>query len=570
MLTFMNKKVFSYSSAISLFVISCVIIACGDAKKPPEKEIVVSPEELHTKVTELIRGSIDYAVANDGKIDDSVRLTLLAPLKQVYEAGQYGSSWNAGQKWTAASDSMLGLVRSAQFYGLFPEDYHSATLEAIYTKLVADTSDKTDKKDAVLWAKADLLLTDAFMHIVKDVKLGRLPQDSVSLRKDSVLADDFYVQKLQGLLKRQESLASIIGSLEPQHAGYKALKEGVKAFLDSADYQRVYTRVPSPKDPGFTTALETRMREGGYLTDSLPPDSLQLATAIKKFQQQTGITDDGKAGEGTVRMLNFTDKDRFVSLAINMDRYKMLPEQMPERYIWVNLPGFYMKLLNKDSLEIVSKVICGKPITRTPLLNSSISNLVTYPQWTIPNSIIVKEILPALKKNTGYLAKKGYSLINSRGDEVSADSIDWSKYSKGIPFNVVQGSGDENALGILKFNFPNKYAVYLHDTNQRYLFAKTVRALSHGCVRVQQWEELAYNIVRYDNESEQYIDTPSPKEDSMSVWLQRKEKHSIGVKNRLPVFIRYFTADAKEGKVVFYDDIYGEDKYVRAKYFAGK
>ncbi|MCG2615578.1 L,D-transpeptidase family protein [Terrimonas sp. NA20] len=566
----MNKKVFSYSSVITLFVISCVVAACGEAKKPPEKEIVVSPEELHTKVTELIRSSIDYAVANDGRIDDSIKLELLAPLKQVYESTQFATSWNAGQQWQPVSDSMLELVRSAQFYGLFPEDYHSATLEAIYTKLVADTSDKTDKKDAVLWAKADLLLTDAFMHMVKDVKLGRLPQDSVSLRKDSVLVDEFYIQKLQSLLKQQESLASIIASLEPQHAGYKALKAGAKAFLDSADYQKVYTRVPSPKDPGFTAALEARMREGGYLTDSLPPDSLQMASAIKKFQLHTGITDDGKAGEGTVRMLNFTDKDRFVSLAINMDRYKMLPEQMPERYIWVNLPGFYMKLLNKDSLEITSKVICGKPITRTPLLNSSISNLVTYPQWTIPNSIIVKEILPALKKNTGYLAKKGYSLINSRGDEVSADSVDWSKYSKGIPFNVVQGSGDENALGILKFNFPNKYAVYLHDTNQRYLFARTGRALSHGCVRVQQWEELAYNIVRYDNDSDQYIDTPSPKEDSMSAWLQRKEKHSIGVKNRLPVFIRYFTADAKDGKVVFYDDIYGEDKYVRAKYFAGK
>ncbi|MBO9659111.1 MAG: L,D-transpeptidase family protein, partial [Chitinophagaceae bacterium] len=518
----------------------------------------------------LIRGSIDYAVANDGKIDDSVKLALLAPLKKVYEPAQYASSWNPGQQWKPVSDSMLGIVRSAQYYGLFPEDYHSAALEAIYTKLVADTSDKTDKKDAVLWAKADLLLTDAFMHMVKDVKLGRLPQDSVSLRKDSVLFDEFYIQKLQGVLKQRESFSAMFASLEPQHQGYKELKAGIRAFLDSADYQKVYTKVPSPKDPGFTAALEARMREGGFLTDSLPPDSLQMANAIKRFQLHTGITDDGKAGEGTVRMLNFTDKDRFVSLAINMDRYKMLPEQMPERYIWVNLPGFYMKLLNKDSLEILSKVICGKPVTRTPLLNSSISNLVTYPQWTIPNSIIVKEILPALKKNTGYLAKKGYSLINSRGDEVSADSVDWSRYSKGIPFNVVQGSGDENALGILKFNFPNKYAVYLHDTNQRYLFAKTMRALSHGCVRVQQWEELAYNIVRYDNDSDEYIDIPSPKEDSMSSWLQRKEKHSIGVKNRLPVFIRYFTADGKDGKVVFYDDIYGEDKYVRAKYFAGK
>jgi murein L,D-transpeptidase YcbB/YkuD len=204
------------------------------------------------------------------------------------------------------------------------------------------------------------------------------------------------------------------------------------------------------------------------------------------------------------------------------------------------------------------------------LLTSSISTLVTYPQWTIPNSIIVKEILPGLKRDTAYLAKKGYSLINSHGDEVNPDSVDWSKYSKGIPYKVVQGSGDENALGILKFSFPNKYAVYLHDTNQRYLFARTVRSLSHGCVRVQEWEKLAYNIVRYDNDEGEYSDIPSAEEDSMSTWLVRKEKHFINVKNRLPVFIRYFTADGKDGKVAFYDDIYGEDKYIRTRYFPGK
>jgi len=565
----MNKKVFSYSFVSPILVLLCMLIACREAKKPPEKEIVVKPEELNNKVTELIRGSIDYAVANDSRIDDSLKLAFLTPLKQVYEASGYSAEWNAGQQWKPVSDSMIGLVREAQLYGLFPEDYHGPALEEIYAKLVTDTSG-SNKKDAVLWAKADVLLTDAFMHIIKDVKLGRLPQDSVTLREDSSLTDDFYAQKLNGVLKQQESISSLIASLEPQHEGYRQLKAGIKTFLDSADRSVVYTPVPNPRDPGFAAALEARMREANYLTDSIIPDSLQMAAAIKRFQQHAGISDDGKAGEGTVRMLNITDKDRFVMLAINMDRYKMLPNTMPERYVWVNLPGFYMKLWYKDSLEISSKIICGKPITRTPLLTSSISTLVTYPQWTIPNSIIVKEILPGLKKSSEYLAKKGYSLINSRGDEVSADSIDWSKYSRGIPFNVVQGSGDENALGVLKFSFPNKYAVYLHDTNQRYLFARSVRSLSHGCVRVQDWEKLAYNIVRYDNDKDIYIETPSPAEDSMAVWLQRKEKHAINVKNRLPVFIRYFTADGKDGKVMFYDDIYGEDKYVRAKYFPGK
>jgi len=237
--------------------------------------------------------------------------------------------------------------------------------------------------------------------------------------------------------------------------------------------------------------------------------------------------------------------------------------------VWVNLPGFYMRLMENDSVLLFSKIICGKEITRTPLLTSAISNMVTYPQWTIPESIIVKEVLPAAKKDPGYFAEKGYSLVTDKGDEVDPYLVDWTKYKKGIPFNVVQGSGDENALGILKFNFPNKYAVYLHDTNQRYLFARNMRSLSHGCVRVQEWGKLAYNIVRFDN-LEKYPDTVSPTEDSLTTWLQRKEKHTVPVRKKLPLFIRYFTCEGKNGKIVFYDDMYGEDKALQEKFFAGK
>jgi murein L,D-transpeptidase YcbB/YkuD len=133
----------------------------------------------------------------------------------------------------------------------------------------------------------------------------------------------------------------------------------------------------------------------------------------------------------------------------------------------------------------------------------------------------------------------------------------------------VQGSGDENALGVLKFNFPNKYSVYLHDTNQRYLFSRAIRSLSHGCVRVQEWEELAYYIIRYDYKDRPLEDGLAA-EDSLSAWLQRKEKHTIPVKKRLPVYIRYFTCEGKDGKLLFYDDIYGEDKALRERFFAVK
>jgi murein L,D-transpeptidase YcbB/YkuD len=319
----------------------------------------------------------------------------------------------------------------------------------------------------------------------------------------------------------------------------------------------------------FKKALQQRLFESGFIAnDSTAVDSLHLAAAIKKFQLRKGITVDGKAGEATIRMLNLSDRKKFIRIAISMDKYKMLPEKMPAKYVWVNLPGYYMQLIENDTVKISSKVICGKPLTRTPQLNSSISEMITYPQWTVPTSIIVKEILPGVKKSPDYISKKGFSLLDKDGNEVDPFSVKWSKYTKGIPYKVIQGSGDANALGILKFNFNNKYAVYLHDTNQRYLFGLTTRALSHGCVRVQDWQLLANYILR--NDSLNASGHNYTKTDSLLTWLNKKEKHSIAVRNRIPLFIRYFTADVKKGSIVFYDDIYGEDKWLEEKYFSGK
>lgn len=293
--------------------------------------------------------------------------------------------------------------------------------------------------------------------------------------------------------------------------------------------------------------------------------------ALKKYQKKKKLTVDGMVGTETISSLNATDKEKFFRIALSMDKYKMLPEKMPDRYLWVNLSGYYLQLWQSDTIALYSKVVVGKPLTRTPELNSAISDMITYPQWTIPTSIIVKEILPGLKKDPGYLAEKGYSLLNEKNEEVDPYFIDWSKYKTGIPYKVVQGSGDDNALGILKFNFPNKYSVYLHDTNQRYYFSRQFRSLSHGCVRVQEWQKLSQFILNNDS---MYVVTKGKtnytKTDSVTQWLSNKEKHYIPVRDRLPLFIRYFTCEGRNGKIYFYDDIYNEDHRLKEKYFSGK
>jgi len=543
-----------------------LLAACGSDTPPPSTEITSSPEEMKEKTTAYIRESLDYAGKHDGVLNDSFRLWQSAMLPALYETSGYGMLWSDPEKGKPIADSMLQFIRHAKYHALLPEDYHLNELQLIDSLYRADSLSEGARRDAALLGRADILLSDAFVRMVNHLRWGRLPDDSVSQRVAAPTAA-FYAEQWQKF-QREGSLSRLATELEPADTVYRAFKKALQRFLDESD-QRVFTEVPLPgKNTDSATLrrqLVLRLQEEDWLASENPdPDSATLAAAVKRFQESKGLTADGVAGSGTIRMLNLTDGEKFIRAAMAADRYKLLPSKMPERYLWVNLPSYYMRLIENDSVKLVSKIICGRQKTRTPLLNSSISEMITYPQWTVPTSIIVKEMLPAAKRDPGYFAKKGFSLLDSEGNEVDPYSVEWSKYSKGIPYRVVQGSGDANALGIMKFNFGNKYAVYLHDTNQRSLFGLTSRSLSHGCVRVQSWEGLMWDILKHDSmqaNSGRYVPA-----DSVRSWLGRKEKKVITVRNRLPLYIRYFTCEAKDGKLMFYDDIYGEDARIRPLY----
>jgi murein L,D-transpeptidase YcbB/YkuD len=336
---------------------------------------------------------------------------------------------------------------------------------------------------------------------------------------------------------------------------------------------RPYTFIRFPHVDSLRTLeqLGQRLREEKLLDSaSQAHDTLILRKALLAFQHSHGLKETGRINENTVKALNNTAWEHFKTIAINLDRYKHLPDSMPERYLWVNIPSFYLKVMEADTLALLSRVVVGKPVTPTPVLSSKITNMVTYPQWNIPVSIIRKELLPNLKKNPAYLTKKGYQLVSTNGVSLNPDTIPWKRYTLNIPYRVVQPSGDDNSLGVLKFNFSNKFDVYLHDTDQRYLFRNENRSLSHGCVRVQEWQKLAHFILQTDSLS---IKTPKPTyapTDSLKAWLSRKEKRTITVKNTLPIYIRYFSCEGKEGRVRFYPDIYGVDGRIKDELFSAK
>lgn len=535
--------------------------------------MVSNPEKMDEQASETIKDLLDFALQNQGKLDDSTHLKFATLVNEFYIVNGYSNSWSKKEKWQSKADSLFIFIDQALLFGLFPKDYQSKKIHAL--KKILDT-DSVQKMNAVLWSKADVLFTDATIGILKDLKYGRLVNDSLNVFSDTSIKGKWLTSSLQSLMNQSEFI-TFLNSVEPSQIGYHELKNGIKKFVDSMDHKTYsYVTYPYKKNDAkdsvlFIKALQKRLLESKCISNGdVLSDTLQIRIAIKKFQKIRGIKQDGAISTSLIKMMNSSDTERFKRIAITLDRYKLLPDSMPEKFIWVNLPGFYLQVWDHDTIAIISKIICGKPETRTPLLTSNISDMITYPTWTVPTSIIAKQYLPKLKADPNYLTRIGLKLVTEKGVDVDAATINWSKYSKGIPFKVMQNSGDDNALGVIKFNFNNPFAVYLHDTNQRYLFKNSSRALSHGCVRVQEWEKLAVYIARNDSMNLKEGDTLRYTVDSILNWITAKKHQRINVKNKLPLFITYFSCEGKNGKIKFYEDIYGDDKELRERYFTDK
>jgi murein L,D-transpeptidase YcbB/YkuD len=492
-------------------------------------------------------------------INDSTLLKYLPLIKNVYEKNNFTSIWSADGKWNSIGDSLNEFIRGSMIYGLFPTDYHLQAIKGIQHQVETDS---LSKKDAALWSRADVLLTDAFLHAAADLKRGRLPYDSLS-RKDTVInLDSIYLDAL-GKVVQSKGISGALQSLEPNLPAYQELKAGVKDYLDSVEFkQYTYLDYPYTDSTQFFNILKARLYEE-KIFDSLPEvmDTTAFKKAIGKYQAAKKLKVTGRINENTVKSLNDTDWERFKRIAISLDKYKLMPDTVPPIYVWVNLPSYHLKVIECDTLVMDSRVIVGAVKTRTPELHSEISNFITYPQWTVPFSIVFKEMLPAIQKDVAYLEKQNLIVVDKNDSVLDPEKIDWSKLSKKkFPYLIKQREGDDNSLGVLKFNFRNKYAVYMHDTNARWMFQKSLRALSHGCVRVQDWRGLAHFLVRND--------TVKYSLDTLASWIVREEKHVVSGFKKVPLFIKYFTCEGAYGKVKFYDDIYGEDKILAEKYFS--
>ncbi len=550
----------------SYFLFFCVagifFFQCKNKEdRAPEKHIVVNPVKLSESTAEDIHRTLDYLKTHQNRLNDSVIISFTQLIDSLYAASDYQPIWLRNEKTTPEGVSFINLIQNSRLWGLFPNDYHYYLLAFIDRAFALDTN---AARNAALWARKDLLLTDAFFQMAKDLKQGRIPYDTVTLRTDTILRNNFYTAALNEALQTG-NVSQVLHNLEPRSKGYDSLRAYIGSFLDSASFAP-YTYLPYPytDSVSFFHLLQKRLVETGNLADTVPPMSYRkFRSAIIRFQRKYEFKITGETSNSLVDKLNNTDLEKFKRIAVTLDRYKQLPDSLPETYVWVNLPAYSLRVINADTVVFSSKVIVGGPVTRSPQLTSEISNFITMPQWTVPYSIIFKEMLPKIQKNVEFLAEQNLMVVNDEDSVIDPTTINWYKLNREhFPYQLKQRQGDDNSLGVIKFNFRNKYSVYIHDTNVRWMFGKSYRAISHGCVRVKEWEKLANYLVRNDT-----LRIPA---DTIKAYIARGEKHMFSGFHKLPLYIRYFTCEGKDGKIRFYEDIYDEDRNLIQKYFANK
>jgi murein L,D-transpeptidase YcbB/YkuD len=286
-----------------------------------------------------------------------------------------------------------------------------------------------------------------------------------------------------------------------------------------------------------------------------------LDVAVKRFQKRHGLVVDGVVGAGTRKVLNTSVDEKIKTVLINLDRIKWLPRTKEERYLVVNIPEFMLYYIEDKKVKKSLRVIVGDKRHPTPIFNEKISFIVLNPYWKVPEGIVKREIVPHMIKNPNYLKRQGlqaHRTWNERSPVINVSNLYWEDYLTGgqkFPYRLMQPPGPRNALGKIKFKFPNRFAVYLHDTPTRYLFKRTVRAFSHGCVRLSNPEQLLTTISTFNKDINLTKATKI---------LKGKRKVQLNVANKLPIHLVYLTAGVNsDNELEFRNDIYNYDKYTK-------
>jgi len=399
-------------------------------------------------------------------------------------------------------------------------------------------------------------MTAAFLAYVRDISTGILVPSKVDADIVRVVPQIDGAGFLTAFVK--SSPRNFLKAVAPKSAEYNRLLDEKEKLLRVIANGGWGPKLRDKKlTPGTTgkdvVALRDRLMSQGYLKRSVTTTyDADIQKAVQQFQMDHGLSADGVAGSGTISVLNVSANDRLASVVVAMERERWMNIDMGKRHVKVNLTDFTAKIINNGRIEFQTRSVVGtnKNGQRSPEFSDEIEHMVINPTWNVPRSIMVKEYLPAMQKNPN--AHSYLNLINTSGQVVSRFGIDFSQYNEQtFPFDLKQPPSVRNALGLVKFMFPNKYNIYLHDTPSKNLFGRETRAFSHGCIRLADPFDFAYALLS--------VQSSDPK-GTFHAALESGRETAISLEKHVPVHLMYRTAITKPtGGIEYRRDVYGRD-----------
>jgi murein L,D-transpeptidase YcbB/YkuD len=516
----------------------------GEAAVTPTRIIIAPPQ---SEVARVIQSGLSAAYYGAGK--DTRAYSEGQKLYFFYGERHFEPMWlvksaNGAFAFSPSAKKIMAVFEAAALEGLRPSDYLTDALDLAGAGA-----------DPARLAQVETAFSASTMRYAQHAYSGRIKPSSVSATFD-IAPRRIDEAKMLMTLAASDNPDQILLDLDPKHPEFLRLKAALAKFENGAADQKVTipegkTLKPGMRDPRVAL-LRTR------LDVAVPADGAEMiydeavVMAVQAFQQSLGLQADGLAGPATVAALNggsATSKDDIIA---NMERWRWMPEDLGKLNVFVNIPEFKLAVTNNGQETYATRVVVGTPKHQTVIFSDAIRHIVVNPYWNVPSSIANDEIAPKLAANPGYIDSQNMELLSSGGKVVNASAVDWSQVPPGkFPFRIRQRPGSGNALGAVKFLFPNAHDIYLHDTPSKSLFQRSFRAYSHGCVRVQNPMEFADALLRNE---------PKLNAAALEAMYGPAERW-VNLDTHVPVHLAYFTLRVDDdGTIRSYGDVYGLNK----------
>ncbi|MER9999783.1 murein L,D-transpeptidase [Mesorhizobium sp. M0051] len=466
--------------------------------------------------------------------------------------------WVTGTSLNSRAQDAVRVLGEASSYGLTPADY-TVEVPAVATS----TADPNAQLKELV--RFEMALSARVLRYAHDAQDGRVEPNRMTGYYDFPAKP----LDLQGVLKtlaHTQEVRTYLESRHPQNAEYQALRVELESLQASAENDIVVDPKlllkpgeTSPELPKLLTLIARDLDDetgGAYgeILSRLATSEVydpELIPIIKAVQQKAGMKGDGVIGPRTVASLAGTSKaDKLLKVEVALEELRWLPSDLGSPRVFINQPAFTASYIDNGEEKLKTRVVVGRTTNQTAFFYDQIKQVDFHPYWGVPQSIIVNEMLPRLRNDPGYLDRAGYEVTDSQGNRIPSSAVDWGAYGANIPYSVRQQPSEANALGELKILFPNKHAIYMHDTPQKSFFERDMRALSHGCVRLQDPRGMAAAVLGTS------VD-----------YIAEKLKHGHATENvtrNIPVYVAYFTAwPDLSGKVEYFDDVYDRDSRLK-------